>query len=107
METLDGQFAQTRAGREGRSIAYLLDRRHKRKGDEGGPKEGQTKLCSGLRVSRDTRGVVVRRSRHQSRPHGPQILAPHRSLVLGGEVEFRSVRGRGIGLNVRFSDARR
>jgi hypothetical protein len=33
VETLDSQFAQTRAGREGCSIAYLLDRRHKRKGD--------------------------------------------------------------------------
>src|ERR1035441_1367302 len=44
LETLDSQFAQTLASREGRSIAYLLDRRHERKGDEGRPNEGQTEL---------------------------------------------------------------
>ncbi len=32
VKTLDRQFAQTRAGRKGRSIAYLLDGGHKRKG---------------------------------------------------------------------------
>src|ERR1019366_5689961 len=106
LETLDSQFAQTLASREGRSITYLLDRRHERKGDEGSPNEGQTELCSGLRVCCDSGGVVIGRPGHQSRPHGPQVLAPDRSLVLGGEIEFRSVPGRGSGYYALFSRIR-
>ena len=64
VESLDRQLAQTGAGREGRSIADLLDCRHQRKGDQGGPNKIQTELCSGLRVRRDSGGVVIGRSGH-------------------------------------------
>jgi hypothetical protein len=66
----------------------------------------QTEPCSGLRVRGDSGGVVIGRSGHQSRPHGPQVLAPDRSLGLGVEIEFRLVPGRGSGFYALFSRTR-
>ena len=88
-KTLDGQFAESAAGRKGRAITSLLDGGHQRQRQKGRPQERQAVLGSRLGVGGDSGGVVVGRPGDQSRSEGPQILSPDRSGARFGEIELR------------------
>ena len=92
LEVPHGQLAETCSGRQGGAVTDLLDRGHQRQCQQGGPQERQAVLGACLGVGGDPGRVVVGRAGNQPRSHGSQVLAPDRSHVPLGEIEFRSPR---------------
>ena len=64
--------------------AHGLDRDHQRQGEHDRPEQAEAKSGTRLRVSRDTRRIVVRRTGDEAGPElGPPLRRPHRARCDG------------------------